>query len=525
MKTSILAFNPGHDGAVALISEGTLEFCIESEKDSEARHQPCSATALFLALQRMTSLPDIFAVGGWENGPFEPPFGSGYHGCEERLAKRSIFNFVGSKLELFESTHERSHLFGSYGMSPFPQGQPCYALVWEGQTGSFYEIDRGMRILEFPQVLANPGYKYALLFEIADPRKSFGSWNHESAGKLMALVAYSKRGSISAEEDWIIRKVLDEAHPPRTDKAEFRSSPFCDCGVTDGGFLELAGKFSDSMFDRFYRYAKTNLTKRLPLLIGGGCGLNCEWNTRWKECGLFEDVFVPPVTNDSGSAIGTGIEAQYYRTGSAKIRWDVYCGADFVDDAVARRPSGRSLDYGELARDLVNGCVVAWVQGRYEIGPRALGHRSLLAAPFAASTRDRLNQIKMREPYRPVAPVCLEEDAEELFGLKASSPYMLEFQKVRTDCLQAVTHVDGSARVQTVNRTQNSGIYELLLAFKRLTGYGVLCNTSLNYPGRGFINRSRDLFRYVNDRKIEIAVVNGVVYRRALREQRSAPNI
>jgi predicted NodU family carbamoyl transferase len=399
-------------------------------------------------------------------------------------------------------------------MSPFPQGQPCYALVWEGQTGSFYEIDHNVNILEFPQVLANPGYKYALLFDVADPARRFGSWNHTSAGKLMALAAYSKRQPTTSEEDWIIGKILDDVEPPRTDKEAFRNSPFCDCGVTDSAFLQLAGKFSDAMFERFYRYAKANLKKGYPLLISGGCGLNCEWTTHWKESGLFSDVFVPPVTNDSGSAIGTAIEAQYYHDGCAKIRWDVYSGTEFLNNESLKGFSQQPVDYAVLAQDLADGCVVAWVHGRYEIGPRALGHRSLLAAPFDASMRDRLNRIKTREPYRPIAPVCLEEDADELFGLKAPSPYMLEFQKARTDRLQAVTHVDGSARVQTVNRTQNAEIYELLQAFKNLTGFGVLCNTSLNFPGKGFINRGRDLFRYVNERGIEDIVINGTLFRR-----------
>lgn len=137
----------------------------------------------------------------------------------------------------------------------------------------------------------------------------------------------------------------------------------------------------------------------------------------------------------------------------------------------------------------------------------------LLAAPFDSSMRDRLNRIKMREPYRPVAPICLEDDCEELFGLPAPSPYnMLEFQKVRSDRLQAVTHVDGSARVQTVSRAQNPEIYDLLQAFRQITGFGVLCNTSLNFPVRGFINRGRDLLGYVTERGIEDLAVDGLLY-------------
>ena len=328
----------------------------------------------------------------------------------------------------------------------------------------------------------------------------------------MALASYSKRGPCTAEEARIIGRIMNEVAPPKTEKTPFQDSPYFNCGVTDPDFLELAGKFSDALFERFFAYANKNLRKGYPLLISGGCGLNCEWNTRWRDTGLFADVFVPPVTNDSGSAIGTAVEAQYVLDGCAKLSWNVYSGAEFVWDTPVEPQLGDVMDYMQLARDLAGGRITAWVYGRCEIGPRALGHRSLLAAPFKAEMRDRLNSLKQREPYRPVAPVCLEEDAEQLFGTAVSSPYMLEFQRLCVRDLLAVTHVDGSARAQTIRESQNPELYALLKAFKSLTGFGVLCNTSLNYPGRGFINRSSDLFRYASQRRIEDVVVNGRHY-------------
>src|SRR6185312_16475051 len=110
------------------------------------------------------------------------------------------------------------------------------------------------------------------------------------------------------------------------------------------------------------------------------CGLNCDWNTQWKECGLFSDVFVPPCANDSGVSIGAAIDAQRYYTGQAKITWSVYAGAPFIlDETDPRDFVGTPLNLAEVSHDLRNGKVIAWVQGRYEIGPRALGNRSLLA--------------------------------------------------------------------------------------------------------------------------------------------------
>jgi hydroxymethyl cephem carbamoyltransferase len=267
----------------------------------------------------------------------------------------------------------------------------------------------------------------------------------------------------------------------------------------------LAGKFSDEIFSRFHSFARDNLTKGYPLIISGGCGLNCEWNTKWRESGLFEFVFVPPCPNDSGSAIGTAIDAQSFFTGNAKISWNVYTGDAFINDvsSISTDFSEYDLDLDQVAQHLSNGKIFAWIQGRCEIGPRALGNRSLLAAPFSVATTERLNEIKKREGYRPIAPMCLEEDAKALFDQDSPSPYMLYFSHVVDRSLAAVIHVDGSARVQTVSKNGNSMMYSLLSAFKKRTGYGVLCNTSLNFNGRGFINRMSDLIEYCCDRNLD----------------------
>ena len=185
---------------------------------------------------------------------------------------------------------------------------------------------------------------------------------------------------------------------------------------------------SDAIFTKFYEVARKKLTKNYPLLISGGCGLNCSWNSLWRDCGLFPQVFVPPCPDDSGSAIGTAIDAQAHFTGQAKIEWSVYSGAEFIlDHGVSDAFEKHSLDLRRTAEILRDGGILAWVQGRCEIGPRALGNRSLLAAPFDVSMRDRLNLIKHRESYRPVAPVCLEEDVSEHFVWNGESPHMLYF--------------------------------------------------------------------------------------------------
>ena len=139
-------------------------------------------------------------------------------------------------------------------------------------------------------------------------------------------------------------------------------------------------------------------------------------------------------------------------------------------------------------------------------------NRSILASPFQESTRVRLNEIKQREQFRPIAPVCLEEDAARWFGCDRPSPFMLYTRPVSTDALAAVTHVNGTARVQTVSPMTNSPLHELLRAFKTRTGYGVLCNTSLNFQGRGFINNIADLSAYAIEHSLDGFAIEGRSY-------------
>lgn len=499
----ILSFKPGHDGAIAELDDGRLTLSLEAEKDSYPRYDPMHPELLLDAAAWSSGPPDVVAIGGWVKGwhSVERPAQAGYYGHAEALVRTARVPFFGRTVEQFSSTHERSHIFCTYGMSPLPNGAPCYVLIWEGNLGDFYELDDRLHITHLGHVLTDPGNKYAFLFGLADPSYPLDTspLRFNDAGKLMALAGFSDRSPMTADERRITDHLLaKEGILLSTRKRELAWSPFFDIGVQSQAFKNLAGKFSDALFARFHDFARRQLTKGLPLLIAGGCGLNCEWSTRWRETGLFSQVFVPPCANDSGSAIGTAVDAQRHYTGNAKIAWSVYAGLAFVEDVEVdpARFEVEPLDPDRVAGLLVEGAVLGWVQGRYEIGPRALGNRSLLARPFDPAMRDRLNKIKEREDYRPIAPVCLEEDAGVHFDCAQPSPHMLYFQRVRARELVAVTHVDGTARVQTVNASENPALHRLLRAFRARTGFGVLCNTSLNFKGRGFINRTSDLVEY-----------------------------
>ena len=401
-------------------------------------------------------------------------------------------------------------------MSTLPRGTPCYALIWEGAIGAFYEIDSAMRITKLADVMNQPGNRYALIYGLADPTfpKNAPFSRFSDAGKLMALASFSNRKTPSTEEEKLIDFLLDCPYLDPNPYKDLEHSQYYNIGLDDPEFRNFTGIFSDKIFDVFYQFAKSNMKKGMPLLIAGGCGLNCDWNTKWKEAGFFSEVFVPPVANDSGSAIGTAVDAQLHFTGDPKINWDVYSGLGFIADGTfdTAQYDLYETSYELIADMLANDLILGWVGGKYEIGPRALGNRSILAAPFQESTRVRLNEIKQREQFRPIAPICLEEDAARWFGCDKPSPFMLYTYRVRTDALAAVTHVNGTARIQTVSFSTNLNLYKLLIEFRARTGYGVLCNTSLNFNGRGFINNIGDLSAYALEHNLDGFVVEGRPY-------------
>jgi hydroxymethyl cephem carbamoyltransferase len=516
---NILSYNPGHDGAIAYLKGGHLLVSIEAEKNSNWRYSPISSHNVFSVLGELDEIPDVICTGGWWPR-YEYLHGSHVHVGYRGVSKSGVIvdqrRLLGKPIHYFSSSHERSHLLCAFGMSSLPKGTPCYALVWEGAIGAFYEIDSELNITLLADVLNQVGNRYALLYGLADPTFPKDGPYHrvEDAGKLMALASFSNRTTPSAEEGKLLDFLLDGPCRELSAYEDLEDSRYYNVGVDDPEFRNFAGIFSDMIFDVFYQFAKANMKKGLPLLIAGGCGLNCDWNTKWKETSLFTEVFVPPVANDSGSAIGTAIDAQFHLTGNPKIDWNVYSGLGFitVGSFDLAQYDIYETNYEMIADMLANNLILGWVSGKYEIGPRALGNRSILAAPFQDSTRVRLNEIKQREQFRPIAPVCLEEDAARWFGCDHASPYMLYTHRVRTDALAAVIHVNGTARIQTVSIATNRKMFELLSAFKARTGYGVLCNTSLNFKGRGFINKIDDLSRYAVEHKLDGFVIEDKAY-------------
>ncbi|PRA51902.1 carbamoyltransferase C-terminal domain-containing protein [Brucella pituitosa] len=517
----ILAYNPGHDGAIAYIRDAKLVFSIEAEKDSHYRNSSLSVPHILDALGQIGEMPDVICRGGWwPSDHHEYLFGSlhnsGYRGVERELSIVQRGRFFQGRTHYFSSTHERSHVLCALGMSGFVPENTVYVLVWEGGIGAFYEVDPDFNVTLVGEVMDQPGNRYGLLYGLADPTfsKDEPYPRLSDAGKLMALASFSTRDEPSDAERKLLSFLLDGPSRKLSDYDGLENAPHLNVGLSDPEFRNFAGIYSDAIFDRFYRFAVEKMKSGRPLIIAGGCGLNCDWNSQWQKTGFFSNVFVTPVANDSGSAIGTAIDAQLHFTGSPTIEWTVYSGLPFDHRGQIDKSQYdiRDFDSSEIASLLANDLILAWANGNYEIGPRALGNRSILAAPFKERTRVRLNEIKNREQYRPIAPLCLQEDAHRWFGCDHHSPHMLFTYRATTDALAAVTHVNGTARLQTVTRSSNSAIYDLLTAFKASTGYGVLCNTSLNFHGKGFINNLSDLDTYVTHHNLDGFVLEGKTY-------------
>lgn len=268
------------------------------------------------------------------------------------------------------------------------------------------------------------------------------------------------------------------------------------------------------------------LTNCKNLVMAGGVALNCVANGKILRSGLFDHCFIPPAAGDAGGAIGAALAAwhiYFQEKRKTKVSDNVfrtYLGPSFSDKeirnmlrnthAVAERIEDKYL-FSKVAVLLSEGFITGWFQGRMEFGPRALGNRSILADPRNREMQKKLNlKIKYRESFRPFAPSVLEEDLDRYFELNVPSPYMLLVAAIKSEyrlpvpdnydslpyqeklyyhrsLLQAVTHVDFTGRIQTVTEQSNPRYHALLKAFKELTGYSVLVNTSFNVRGEPIV--------------------------------------
>ena len=291
------------------------------------------------------------------------------------------------------------------------------------------------------------------------------------------------------------------------------------------------------------------------LCLAGGVALNCVANGKVLRDGKFRRIWIQPAAGDAGGALGAALAAYHLHKGQPRrlenqldAMQGAYLGPAYDDDECADRLKRAGARFGRLggdqaieraASDLADGKALGWFQGRMEFGPRALGNRSILADPRSSSMQSTLNlKIKYRESFRPFAPAVLRNDVAEWFNLESESPYMLliadlakhrrrtmtaeeqvlfgiEKLNVPRSEIPAVTHVDYSARVQTVHAETNPRFHALLSAFKRKTGCPVLVNTSFNVRGEPIVCTPEDAFRCFMGTELDVLSIGNLYLRKS----------
>jgi carbamoyltransferase len=400
--------------------------------------------------------------------------------------------------------HHLAHEASAFLAAPFEE---CAVLTMDGRgelatTSYGYYQDRRYRRIK--QV--NIPHSLGLLYEAVTDYLGFLHSSDEY--KVMALASYGKPLfadrfreilQYSGDGDYVVHPAqwVELFGPARERGSEFTQH-----------HMDIASSLQVVLEETVLQMAQWlyEETGAENLAMAGGVALNCVMNARVRDRGPFKQVWVQPAAGDAGTSLGAALWIDARERGfSQRSVWRMdhaFLGPQFSDRDIeeflqqAKVRYRRAADLSsEVAELLMQNKVIGWFQGRMEFGPRALGARSILASPLEASMQQRLNQIKDREDFRPVAPVVLEEQAAEWFVNGAVSPYMTFVYDVRRDKegkIPAVRHVDGTARIQTINRSQNPAYYDLIQAFGKRSGVPVLINTSFNTRGEPVVCTPRD---------------------------------
>ncbi len=301
-----------------------------------------------------------------------------------------------------------------------------------------------------------------------------------------------------------------------------------DDGTWGGAHADLAASVQARLEEVLVELARWlhERTGDRALTMAGGIALNCVANSRiWRESG-FDEVWVQPAAGDSGTSLGAALQVAAELGEPVRPMPGADLGRQWSDDELADRLRTAKVPFStpedladEVADVLAADGVVAWFDGRSEFGPRALGHRSLLAHPGHAENLERLNDVKGREQFRPVAPMVLEDRAAEIFSDgPIPSPYMLFVHRVDpvwAERIPAAVHVDGTARIQTVDPAAQPRLGATLRAFEARTGLPVVINTSLNTAGRPMVDDPRDALELFGSAPVDLLVVGPHLVRRA----------
>lgn len=520
-----LRFDEIHDSAAVLVRDGAVVAAIEQERLNRIKHTnkaPSDAVRECLAIAGVGAA-ELDAVAYYATEPFSDFVLGQLHlrnlSARERLTSRTMVQRIiaratGHQLDPAKIRfvgHHWAHAVSAYQQCGYPsalvvsldgQGEGLSGMVFSGHgavlsplrslpesesLGYFYRDV--IRILGYEMF---DEYKVMGMAPYGDPakyRQMFRAWY-----ELLPDGVYRLRGNRATD---LLRLMA-----PRR-KGEPVTRAHQDIAAALQETLETIVLH---MLTHFLR-----TTRHRYLCLAGGVAHNCSMNGRVLAAGQIDGLFVQPASHDAGCALGAALAVDYGQPsapGGAAIE-HVYWGRPLPDQTRIGSELARWADWLQVeeppalvdtaAKLMADGKVIGWVQGRSEFGPRALGNRSILADPRPAGHKDRINaMVKKREGYRPFAPSVLEERAGEFFELPAGQkrlPYMTVVVRVRPEkrsLLGAITHVDGTARVQTVAREQNPRYYALIEAFGQLTGVPIVLNTSFNNHAEPIVDSLED---------------------------------
>lgn len=517
-----------HDGAAVLVRDGQVIAAVEEERLNRIKHSnklPTRSIQYCLSAAGV-QLSDIDRVALYASEPYANAMLEGMSAShpdvlsiplgakmlvQDLLAREFGTKLDGSRISFVG--HHQAHAVSAFAMSGFEQS---LILAIDG-CGDFLSgllaVGSGT---EITQLEAFPENNSLGLFYLETIRSlGYGLFDEY---KVMGLAPYGDPApyrelfeqfyELSANGGGY-RVHLDRIGPALRRNIEVRRKgmPFTQQHRDVSASLQEA--LERIVFHILRHHREATGMKRLCL--AGGVAHNCTMNGKLLYSGLFEDIFVQPASHDAGCALGAAliVSNEMGRPAPCERLQEVYWGPDLGSDRAVQQELNawaghleveRSDDVASSAADwIANGAVIGWVQGRSEFGPRALGNRSILADPRPAENKDRINaMVKKREGYRPFAPSVLEEDASEFFDLpdgKHEFPFMNFVVRVRDSkraLLGAITHVDGTARLQTVSRNTNPAYWEVINAFKKRTGTPILLNTSFNNNAEPIVDSVAD---------------------------------
>lgn len=546
-----------HDAAAALVSDGRVIAAVEEERFTRRKHDhrfPREAIDYCLREGRI-SVDEIDLVCFYEkplrklervlmtglgSRPISEPLLSRQLGLaihEQLFLDKVLRRTIGYRGPLVYSEHHLSHAASAFYPSPFAEaailtvdGVGEWATTQEA-IGEGKQI-RKLREIRYPHSL---GLLYSALTAF------LGFKPNSDEYKVMGLAAYGEP-KLRERVRKLVKRFPDASIALDMDYFSFDRDTkrmYSDLMVELLGTPRNAG---DPITDRDRDLAASlqavleedllamteDLYKQTAvpnLCLAGGVALNGVANARILRDGPFRQVWVQPAAGDAGGALGAALLAYYAQPGTlrnALPSHDTLLGPSFGESEIISLLKREGANYTEfrdeetlysrVAELIHRNRIIGWFQGRVEFGPRALGNRSILANPCNPDMQHILNaRIKFREDFRPFAPAVLEECAERYFDCDSPSPYMLfvfDVKHAMRSVLPAVTHVDGSARVQTVNRRENPRFYRLIEAFGKRSGVPVLINTSFNVRGEPIVCTPEDAYRCFMKTDIDYLVLD-----------------